>query len=140
MQAMKESPVEAILSISPVRRDQADLRRILGATRHVIPVASCRHARKRLDEERFPIVLCDGDLPDGTWQDVLHSIAASEHPPLLIVTSRAADDRLWAEVLNRGGFDLLAKPYHPSEVLHVLETARVYDAGPARSKHFAGGA
>jgi len=31
--------------------------------------------------------------------------------PRLIVFSRNADDRLWAEVLNLAGFDLLATAY-----------------------------
>jgi hypothetical protein len=31
-------------------------------------------------------------------------------PPLLVVTSRLADDRLWWEALNLGGYNVLAKP------------------------------
>jgi hypothetical protein len=32
------------------------------------------------------------------------------NPPRVTVTSRLADDYLWGEVLNGGGYDLLAKP------------------------------
>ena len=41
----------------------------------------------------------------------------------MIVTSRLADDRLWAEVLNLGGYDVLAKPFDASEVARVVGTA-----------------
>jgi hypothetical protein len=41
----------------------------------------------------------------------------------MIVTSRLADERLWAEVLNLGGYHLLAKPFDASEVVRVVGTA-----------------
>ena len=42
---------------------------------------------------------------------------------MLIVTDRLADERLWAEVLNLGGYDLLLKPFDPEEVLRVVNSA-----------------
>jgi DNA-binding NtrC family response regulator len=122
--ARTEQPISsAILFVSPVRPDQSALRRILRRTNRTISAATCRHAFKRLSRTRVPVVLCDSDLLDGKWLDVLNHVAASDNPPLLIVTSRVADDRLWAEVLNLGGFDVIAKPFVASEVLHVLRTA-----------------
>jgi FixJ family two-component response regulator len=44
-------------------------------------------------------------------------------PPYLIVTSRLADDDLWAEALNIGAFDVLAKPLGRTEVTRVLSSA-----------------
>jgi DNA-binding response OmpR family regulator len=41
----------------------------------------------------------------------------------LIVTDRAADEALWAEVLNLGGFDVLAQPFDPTEVSRVVASA-----------------
>jgi DNA-binding NtrC family response regulator len=41
-------------------------------------------------------------------------------PPNLIVTSRLADDELWAEVLNLGGYDVLAQPFDPQEVYRIV--------------------
>jgi hypothetical protein len=58
------------------------------------------------------------------------------------VISRLADEYLWAEVLNLGGHDVLAKPLRQAEVLwvfrHVFERTacpapRVAGAEPARS-------
>jgi hypothetical protein len=39
------------------------------------------------------------------------------------VSSRVADDRLWAEVLNLGGYDLLTNPFAPAEVSRVVDLA-----------------
>jgi DNA-binding response OmpR family regulator len=39
------------------------------------------------------------------------------------VTSRLADERLWAEVLSLGGYDVLMKPFDVSEVYRVIRLA-----------------
>jgi hypothetical protein len=41
----------------------------------------------------------------------------------LVVASRLADERLWAEVLNLGGHDVLAMPFDAHEVRRVMESA-----------------
>jgi len=70
-----------------------------------------------------PVVLCESRLPDGSWQDVLSHLAGIDRPPLLVVTSRFADDHLWAEVLNLGGYNVLAKPLDMEELFHVVGLA-----------------
>jgi FixJ family two-component response regulator len=71
----------------------------------------------------MPVVICESSLPDGNWKDVLGQVAPMADAPRLIVTSFHADDRLWAEVLNMGGFDVLLKPLDESEVLRVVDLA-----------------
>ncbi len=39
------------------------------------------------------------------------------------MTDRLADERLWSEVLNLGGYDVLLKPFEPGEVLRVVNSA-----------------
>ena len=41
----------------------------------------------------------------------------------LIVTSRLADDRLWAEALNLGAYDVLAKPFERMELVRSVSSA-----------------
>lgn len=127
-----------VLFVSPISQDQAALRRILPPPHSAIGVATCRQALEHLDRSPAAVVLCDSDLPDGSWLDLFHSLASADDPPLLIVTSRLADDRLWAEVLNLGGFDVIAKPFDKREVLHVLETARIHKQRLARTREFGG--
>ncbi len=69
-------------------------------------------------------MVCERDLPDGNWRDVLDAASARPDPPPLIVTSRLADDHLWAEVLNLGGYDVLAQPFDHDEVRRVGALAR----------------
>jgi hypothetical protein len=44
-------------------------------------------------------------------------------PPLLIVPYRLADEYLWAEALNLGAFDVLAKSFDGNEVDRTLGLA-----------------
>jgi DNA-binding response OmpR family regulator len=84
-----------------------------------------------------PIVLCDRDLPDGSWLDILNQADSAAEPPLVIVASRLADERLWSEVLNLGAFDLIAKPFIDSDVLHVLKAAWLHAQARGRSRYSA---
>jgi DNA-binding NtrC family response regulator len=113
-----------ILSISPATEDHNALRRIVaGLPWQVSGVATCREAIERLHSEGVPLIVCEKLLEDGTWKDILNHIKGSTEVPLLIVASRMADAFLWAEVLNLGGYDVLAKPFSDREVRHVLTTA-----------------
>ncbi|HUA60473.1 MAG TPA: hypothetical protein VML19_17050 [Verrucomicrobiae bacterium] len=59
----------------------------------------------------------------GTRIEMLHYVQSRPNPPLLIVTSRLADDRLWAEALNLGAWDVVGKPLVASEVVRSIEPA-----------------
>jgi DNA-binding response OmpR family regulator len=76
-----------------------------------------------LERRNVPVIILERDLPLGTWHDALAFLQHTEEPPLVIVVSRTADRRLWAEVLNLGGFDVLATPFRYQKVAWVLESA-----------------
>ena len=45
------------------------------------------------------------------------------NPTFLIVTSLLADEHLWAEALNIGAYDVLAKPFDRKEVIRIFSLA-----------------
>ena len=137
-----------VLSVSPSRNDHTWLRGIFaqsGWARYTVlkwSLATCQtveSAMATLQRSSIPIVLCEADLPRATWREMLEESRSLSNPPLLIVTSRLADERLWAEALNLGAYDVLAKPFDEHEVvrivslawLHWKERARI-SAQPAR--------
>jgi DNA-binding response OmpR family regulator len=69
------------------------------------------------------VLICESNLSDGSWRDVLSGLAAEAAAPPLILVSRLADDHLWAEVLNLGGYDVLSKPFDAREVLWSVHHA-----------------
>jgi DNA-binding response OmpR family regulator len=66
------------------------------------------------------VVLCEPALVGGTWKDLLSELQREPNPPKFIVCSLLADDRLWSEVLNLGGYDVLLKPFDPTEVSRIV--------------------
>ena len=87
-------------------------------------VRSWSEARNFLSRHCPSVITCDNDLPDGSWRNLLHGLHGIENPPPVIVTSRHADESLWAEVLNLGGYDLLQTPVEEAEVRRVISMAR----------------
>lgn len=84
---------------------------------------SYHSALLELSRWRMPVVLCECQLPDGNWKDLLGQLAPMLERPRLIVFSRHADERLWAEVLNLGAFDLLATPFREAELVFTVGSA-----------------
>jgi DNA-binding response OmpR family regulator len=116
--------VVTVLAVSNCEEDRRSLRNIFQHSNWVMhEAACCRDARTILGKYSCAVVLCERHLPDGDWKQVLRMLESMEHPPLLVVTSHLADEVLWAEVLNLGGYDLLPKPFDQNEVVRTVSVA-----------------
>ncbi len=112
------------LVVSPLEADFVSLCNILARSNWILNrVTTCREALTLLQRRGISVVLCERDLPDGTWKTLLEATAELPNPPRLIVASGSADDRLWMEVLRAGGYDLLPVPFEASEVFRVVSLA-----------------
>ena len=120
-----ERPVRiSSLAISPSAEDLSFLaRKFKEADWQLYTASTYREALVALGLHRMPVVLCECQLPDGDWKDVLSQLAPLPDRPRLIVFSRNADERLWAEVLSMGAFDLLAAPFREEELVFTLGSA-----------------
>jgi DNA-binding response OmpR family regulator len=83
-----------------------------------------RRALDCLDRHPVQVVISEKEGPRWHWKVLLADLRRFAHPPQLIVTSRTADDHLWAEVLNIGGYDVLPQPFAREEVERVVAAAR----------------
>lgn len=124
-----------VLLVSPADSDHRSFERIFSHTNWSLSHASdCREALRALQNAPIPVVVCEARLPDGTWRDLLHWLHARPVPSLLIVTSDFSDTSLWAEVLNLGAYDFLAKPFNQTEVIEIISLAWLYWKEQARKK------
>ena len=113
-----------VLSASGLEDDHVILRHIFSHSNWELhSVRSAAEAVEFIRKNPVSVVICERDLPDGSWKDLLSAIMSEEPAPVLIVSSRAADDYLWAEVLNLGGGDVLAKPFEAKEVFWAVSMA-----------------
>ena len=120
-----ESAVAAgLLLVSPDAGDGACVGCVLRKAACPVRSACCiREALRQVRQRPPAVMLCERDLPDGTWRELWEQVRGQDVPPSLIVASRLADDQLWAEVLNLGGYDVLPKPLDPVELRRVVENA-----------------
>jgi len=113
-----------ILSVSPYREDHLYLQRIFGHSKWMVHTADClQSALAMLQRHDTSVVICERDLMPGCWTDVLDHTTHLPHPPSLVITSRLADERLWSEILNRGAWDLLSKPFDRNELVRSVRSA-----------------
>jgi DNA-binding response OmpR family regulator len=114
-----------VLSVTAIEEDHRALDRMLPPPKWIVNksltlVSGLAQLRKRV----LPaLVLCECDLFPGSWKEMLDRIRHMSDLPLLIVTSRLADEQLWAEALNLGAYDVLAKPFDVTEVNRILSLA-----------------
>jgi len=93
-----------------------------------------KSALECLDRHSIHVVLVNADCPGWSWKQALQDLHGRQRPPQLLVTSRLADESLWAEVLNYGGYDVLTEPFDRDEVERVIASARRhYDPPVARA-------
>ncbi len=109
-----------IAFVSNSESDCRTLREVAGSMfQSVVTCADVQQARRALRLHAPQIVVCDvGE--NGNWQELLEEAQAAQS--LMLVVSRHADERLWAEVLNLGGFDVLALPFDREELRRALSS------------------
>ncbi len=117
-------PTITVLAISSSPEDHSALEAVFVHSRwRLYHALSHAQAVALLSEHPIPVIIVDADLQDGTWRDFLSLGKSVSGSPLVIVASGLADDRLWAEALNVGAYDVLATPFRASEVFHSVSLA-----------------
>ena len=91
-----------------------------------------KRAMQCLERNPVKVVIAKTDVPNWSWRRVLNDLQSFTKPPQLIVTSRTADESLWAEVLNVGGYDVMAQPFEQYEVERVIASAHRHFDEPLR--------
>jgi DNA-binding response OmpR family regulator len=121
--ATSPTGILTVLSVSPLDEDHLSLQAIIRhSTWMLFNARDLVSALALLQQHEITVVLCERDLLPGTWIDMLENIRHLPDPPSLIVASRLADERLWAEALNLGAWDVLAKPFDRSEVIRSMKS------------------
>jgi DNA-binding response OmpR family regulator len=89
-----------------------------------------KQAIDHLNRSPIHVVIVNCEVSGWNWRSLLRNLSRMPQPPQLIVTSRTADDHLWSEVLNCGGFDVLPEPFRRDEIERVVASARRHFGPP----------
>ncbi len=113
-----------VLAISAAEEDFVSLQHVFSHSKWRFDrVHTLAEAVAYLRENDAAVVISPCELPDGNWKTVLSELVRQPQAPRLIVYSDAANDRLWAEVLDHGGYDLVRVPFEAGEIVRVVSLA-----------------
>lgn len=129
--------IVTVLSVSPLAEDSFSLQAIFDHSKwELYKASSVATALTVMRRREIGVVICERDLRPGTWIDMLDALRLLPNAPPLIIASRFADERLWAEALNLGAYDVLAKPFERGELVRSVSLAwlhwRHQQAAPTR--------
>lgn len=68
------------------------------------------------------VILYDTDVREH-WAEALEIFRCMRRSARVVLLSRLADDRMWMDVLDAGGYDLLMKPFRPMEIRSIVRSA-----------------
>ena len=80
---------------------------------------ACEEVLTAIRSQQIPVLICVENLPDGDWRRLVAETTQMAAAPRVLVSSRLPNDRLWAEVLQAGAYDLLPMPWERREVLKL---------------------
>lgn len=115
---------KTMLLASPFGEDVEYFHRLLLGTSWTSRLAPTLEEAERCiaTDRRISVIVAEHRLPGG-WLPLLSGNDRGPQAPRLIVAAHNPPDRLWAEVMNRGGQDVLAKPFDDGESWYCLESA-----------------
>ena len=71
---------------------------------------------------RASVILYDADAPEH-WREALEQFLLLRPASRVVFLSRLADDHMWIDVLDQGGYDLLMKPLRAEELRGTVRNA-----------------
>ena len=95
---------------------------------------TCDAAWKATNRLQSPVVLCGRDVPGIQWPDAVRILASAAPRPCVILTSPVTDSYMWKEIVERGGYDVVATPLRDSETSRSIRLALSYWKSTSQSR------
>jgi len=115
------SPVgrPSVLVVSPREETRSKLVKFLSQGQWtVVEATGISEAAELLEQHTISVIIAE-----GSWRPILERVCAFAEVPSVVVTAPFADEALWAEVLNTGGYDVMSQPFDREEVVRITSAA-----------------
>ena len=111
----------SVLMITSRPEDASELKALLEDTPWELQtLPQIEDAAAALRAAAVPLLLFDGETAGPPWREKMKALATSRRNACVILLSNVSDQYLWEEVVQHGGFDLLARPFRKEQVLSTL--------------------
>ena len=87
---------------------------------------TCDEAWNAANRLQSPVVICGRDVPGIEWPDAVRILASAVPRPCVILTSPVTDSYMWKEIVERGGYDVLATPLRDADASRSIRLALSY--------------
>jgi DNA-binding NtrC family response regulator len=101
--------------------DSGDLYQKLAVHAAVTEAPGIEPALALLKSQDIDAVFCPWRMPDGTWRELLAKLKQLHLEVPVVVVCHCGGECEWIEVLNAGGFDLIAPPYDSYQLGALLK-------------------
>lgn len=119
-----ESATPVLVAISEPDVRQALLSALAGSKWRLRIVAGPEEAANFLRTDIAAVVIVSyRSEGQQSWRSLIEQTRRLPAPPSIVVTDHAADEFMWAEVLNLGAYDLLPQPFVEREATYLLSAA-----------------
>lgn len=82
-----------------------------------------QQARRGLRRGNHALVLCEAELPDGTYQDVMTLLRQKLDQVRVIVLAEQYSEDSYRQAIELGAFDLISAPYRRTDVQWIIMQA-----------------
>lgn len=114
---------DVLVASSDVEERRNLVRIFEGLSLNVISCNGLSQANEVLSNQPVDLVFCDDSLSDGSYRDLLSTRKPREKAPRIVVTSRTWEWEEYLEAMRLGAFDVVRRPWHPTDVEMVVITA-----------------
>jgi len=123
--------MSSLLIVTSRAEDVSELNEILRGTSWLLTdVSSLDDAVAKLQAAALPIIFYDRGAAGVCWQETIERLIAARKGSCVVLISNVADQYLWEEVVQHGGFDLLPRPFRKDQVLSALAFAHAHLRAP----------
>jgi DNA-binding NtrC family response regulator len=113
-----------VLAVMPDTLDRSVLEGIAARERWALRFApGCDKGVEALRRHPAAVIICDRDQPRDDWREALLRLAAEAPGKPIIVSSTETDDRFWMEVMERGGYDVVTRPFVEGRLVGLVRRA-----------------
>jgi len=120
-----------LLIVTSRTEDVEELRSLLRETPwELVDASRMEDPAVALKGAPVPILLFDRDTAGASWQVAMKRLIKSRRGVCVVLLSSVADQYLWDEVVQHGGFDLLTRPFRKEQVLSALMFAYAHCRTP----------
>jgi DNA-binding NtrC family response regulator len=94
-----------------------------------------QQARRGLRRGNHALVLCEAELPDGTYQDVMTLLKHKLDQVRVVVLAQAYSEDSYRQAIELGAFDVISAPYRRTDVQWIImQAVQSHPATTAASK------